>query len=83
MFTDDGRTTVLYDSRRRKGLMNYLKEWLEDRIEKYEEAFKDADINTDMLYEYAGLDPETLYELGRYDALIEIMDLLEKYGIND
>jgi len=53
--------------------MNYLKEWVEDRIKKYDNvSFEKSDSVADMAY-----------ELGRYDALIEIKGLLDKYGNND
>jgi hypothetical protein len=63
--------------------MDDLKEWLEDRIKKYESAFEAQDISPDIMFEYAGLRPGTTYELGRYDALIEIRGLLKRHGIND
>jgi hypothetical protein len=50
--------------------MDYLKDWLRNKIEKYEsvpDLFEDADST-----------PSVAYELGRYDSLIEIRDLLWK-----
>jgi len=52
--------------------MDYLKEWLEDKIKRYE----------NISFENADSSPGMAYELGRYDSLIEIMDLLDKYGSN-
>ena len=52
--------------------MDYLKEWLEDKIKKYENV---SFIRSDS-------SPAIAYQLGRYDALIEIKDLLDRHGNN-
>jgi len=53
--------------------MDRLKEWVEDKVKIYKNvSFRNADSS-----------PGMAYELGRYDCLIEMLDLLEKYGTND